>query len=157
MPYAIRFCNNEKGFSSKRDGCLMKGALSRRILLVDSEEDQRLILASLLREENHQVTICGKSSEALDFFEKEEFDFVIVEHLPLVLDGLHLLEQFKQLKTNIPVLVISSQYEIEPYLVAMNRGALDYFGKPVDYVEIQRLIKAYAKSETGGYKRAAHE
>jgi PleD family two-component response regulator len=114
--YAIRALDKEQSIRSEMDPHPKKDALPKRILLVDSEEDQRLILASLLREENHQVTICGKSSEALDFFEKEEFDFVIVEHLPLVLDGLRLLEQFKQLKTKIPILVISSQYEIDPIL-----------------------------------------
>ena len=111
--YAIRALDKEQSIRSEMDPHPKEAALTKRILLVDSQEDQRLILGSLLGEEGHQVTICDRASEALDLFENKDFDFVIVVDLPPVLDGLHLLEQVKQLKTKIPVLVISSQYETE--------------------------------------------
>ena len=114
---------------------------TKRILLVDSDESCRLILSSLLLEEGHNVTTSGSTQDAIHLFEKEPFDFVITEHLSTVLDGLHLLERIKQLNTKVPVLLISSQYEMEPYIEAMHLGALDFFSKPIDYVEVQRLVK----------------
>jgi len=111
--YAIRALDKEQSIRSEMDPHPKEDALTKRILLVDSQEDQRWILGSLLGEEGHLVTICDRASEALDLFENKDFDFVIVVDLPPVLDGLHLLEQVKQLKTKVPVLVISSQYETE--------------------------------------------
>lgn len=114
---------------------------NKRILFVDSDESYRLILSTLLLEEGYNVVTSGNTQEAIHLFEKEPFDFVITEHQGSVLDGLRLLERIKQLNTNVPVLLISSQYEMEPYIEAMNLGALDYFSKPIDYVEVQRLVK----------------
>ena len=111
--YAIRSLDKEQIISSERDRNPKRDALPIRILLVDSQEDQGLILSSLLREEGDEVTTCDRISQALDLFEKEDFDFVIVVDLPLVLDGHHLVEQVRQLKAKVPVLVISSQYETE--------------------------------------------
>jgi DNA-binding NtrC family response regulator len=129
--------------SQEKSADLRKEAMKKRILLVDSEEDHRLIVASLLREEGHQVSTCTDGLAAIELIETELFDFAIVEHSAPVLDGLSLLEEIRKRSLRTPVLLIAAQYEIEPYLVAMNLGALDFFSKPIDYGEIQRLIKTY--------------
>ena len=117
--------------------------LKKSILLVDSQEDSRLIISSLLKHEGHRVSSCSDVGAAVSLIEAEPFDFAIVEHSTSGLDGLGLLEKIKDHNLRMPVLLISAEYEMEPYLVAMNLGALDFFGKPVDYSEIQRLIKTY--------------
>jgi DNA-binding NtrC family response regulator len=66
---------------------------------------------------------------------------VIVEHQPPGFDGLCLLEGLRQRNTQTPILLISYQYGLEPYLEAMNLGALDDLNKPTDYIDIQRLVK----------------
>lgn len=129
--------------SEEKSANLRKEAIKKGILLVDSQEDHRLIMASLLREEGHRVSTCSDVLAAINLVETEPFDFAIVEHSAPVLDGLSLLEEIRRRNLRTPVLVIAAQYEIEPYLVAMNLGALDFFSKPVDYGEIQRLIKTY--------------
>jgi DNA-binding NtrC family response regulator len=113
----------------------------KRILLVDSEESHRTILGSMLEKEGYRVSFCGNLFDAVVIFQIEDFDFVICEHSTSGVDGLRLLEIIKQHNGQIPVLLISTLYEMEPYLVAMNLGALDYLCKPVDYLEIQRLVK----------------
>jgi DNA-binding NtrC family response regulator len=123
---------------------LKNETVKKTILLVDSQEESRLIMSSLLKEEGHLVSTCSDSPAAINLIATEPFDFAIVEHAAPGLDGLDLLERIKQHNVRIPVLLISAKYELEPYLVAMNLGALDFFGKPVDYGEIQRLIKTYA-------------
>jgi DNA-binding response OmpR family regulator len=94
-----------------------------------------------LTEEGYRVTACGAVLEAVILFEKEKFDFVITDHSSSGVNGLHVLEKVKLRNNKIPVLLISTLYEMEPYLAAMNLGALDYLCKPVDYLEIQRLVR----------------
>jgi CheY-like chemotaxis protein len=129
--------------SQEKSTDLRKEAIKKRILLVESGEDHRLVMALLLKEEGHQVSTCSDVSAAIDLIEREPFDFAIVEHSAPVLDGLSLLEEIRRRSLRTQVLLIAAQYEIEPYLVAMNLGALDFFSKPIDYGEIQRLIKTY--------------
>jgi DNA-binding NtrC family response regulator len=121
----------------------LREQMKKRILLVDSEEGYRLIIASLLSEEGHRVSTCADAPAAIRLVEREPFDFAIVEHSTPVLDGLGLLEEIRKRDQGIPVLLVAAQYEVEPYVVAMNLGALDFFCKPLDYGEIQRLIKTY--------------
>src|SRR5262245_17263702 len=121
----------------------LRGQMKKRILLVDSEEGYRLIMASLLGEEGQRVSTCADALAAIGLIERERFDFAIVEHSTPLLDGLGLLEEIRKRDLRIRVLLVAAQYEIEPYLVAMNLGALDFFCKPLDYGEIQRLIQTY--------------
>jgi DNA-binding NtrC family response regulator len=122
---------------------LRKARALKHILLVGIEEEHRLLLAALLQAEGHVVSVSCKEKEALQLLQRENIDFVIVDHFAPELDGLSLLEEIKSLNPDIPVLILSSQYEMEHYMTAMNLGALDYFSKPVDYTSLQRIVNTY--------------
>lgn len=116
----------------------------KSILLADSDPDLRLMLGMLLAEEGHDVKTCGNLAQALNAMAEGRFDFVITAHAASGLDGLSLLEAVKQRHPDLPVVVISSRYEKESYIIAMNLGALDYFIAPIDYAAIQRLILTHS-------------
>ena len=115
----------------------------KNILVVGQEDHHRLLLAALLSEEGHSVLSCSSGDEALKLIQDGSIHFIIIDHFAPELDGLHLLEKIKQLTTTVPVLIISAQYEVEPYITAMNLGALDYYGKPIDYADIQRIVNTH--------------
>jgi DNA-binding response OmpR family regulator len=94
----------------------------------------------LLAEDGCVVDGCGGLAEALRAVAEKNFDFVITAHGAPGIDGLLLLEVLREKGSVIPSVVISPHYEKEPYLLAMNLGALDYFVKPLDYAALQRLI-----------------
>lgn len=131
MPHAIESCSR---VSKKRE-------TSKRILLVDPDPGHRTILSALLELEGHRVTVCAHESEALSLFSQRSIDVVITDHSRAGVDGLSLLEKINRSSGRVPVLLISPQREWEPYMQAMNRGALDYLTKPLDYQEIQRLLE----------------
>lgn len=122
---------------------LRKARSLKHILLVGIEEEHRLLLAALLQEEGHLVSVSCTDKDALRLLQDGNIDFVIVDHFAPELDGLSLLEEIKSLNTDIPVLILSSQYEMEHYMTAMNLGALDYFSKPVDYTDVQRIVNTH--------------
>lgn len=115
----------------------------KNILVVGQEDHHRLLLAALLAEEGHSVLSCSSGDEALQLIQERNIDFIIIDHFAPELDGLHLLEKIRQLTIKAPVLIISAQYDVEPYIKAMNLGALDYFGKPIDYADIQRIVNTH--------------
>jgi DNA-binding NtrC family response regulator len=136
MP-AVKYDNERKGVVSSQ------GPGRKGILLVDSEESHRTTLGSLLKEEGHSVTSCGTLFDAIVIIQIQPFDFVITDHSSSGVNGLHVLERVKQYNAKTPVLLISTLYEVEPYLAAMNMGALDYLRKPADYLEVQRLVRSH--------------
>src|SRR5689334_19245184 len=131
-------------YENEMEGVVPKQRSGRKsILLVDLEESHRTILGSLLKEEGHSVTSCGTLFDAITVFQIQTFDFVISGHSTSGVDGLRLLRIIKRYNDRIPVLLISMLCEPEPYLAAMNSGALDYLCKPVDYLEVQRLVSLH--------------
>ncbi len=120
------------------------GQLSKSILLADAHGPRRLILTALLEREGHRVIACEDLPEAVRRFEEAKVDFVITEHSRNGINGIRMLESIKERNHAVPVLMISSIYEWEPYLIAMNLGALDCLHEPLNYDSIQRLIK-YAR------------
>ena len=128
----------------------------KNILLVGKEEHQRMLLAALLAEEGHAVSTCSSGDVALGMIQDGAFEFVIVDHSKPELDGIDLLENIKQLNPALPVLIVSADYEVEPYINAMNLGAVDYFAKPIDYVEIQRIVNNYDSPRSIPERRSFH-
>ncbi len=122
---------------------IRKEMFRMNILVVGQEDHHRLMLVALSAEEGHSVLSCNSSEEALKLVKEGSINFIIIDHFAPELDGLNLLEKIKQHTTSVPVLIISAQYDMEPYITALNLGALDYFGKPIDYSDIQRIVNTH--------------
>lgn len=120
------------------------GLRKKAILLVEPDLDLRLVLNMLLTEDGCIVDACGSLIEALLAISEKHFDFVITHGTPGI-DGLLLLDVLREKGSVTPCVVISARYEKEPYLLAMNLGALDYFIRPLDYAALQRLIHSRAE------------
>jgi DNA-binding response OmpR family regulator len=135
--------NPSSAYLTSKSIDLKKVKALKQILVVGVEEEHLLLLATLLKAEGHLVSVGRTDKEALSQLQERAIDFVIVDHFAPELDGLSLLEKIKALNRDIPVLILSSQYEMEHYMTAMNLGALDYFCKPVDYGDIQRIVNTH--------------
>jgi DNA-binding response OmpR family regulator len=116
------------------------GLKNKTVLLLEPDLDLRLMLNLLLTEDGCTVDACGSLVEALLAISEKHFDFVITHGTPGI-DGLLLLDVLRERGCATPSVVISARYEKEPYLLAKNLGALDYFTTPLDYAALQRLIR----------------
>jgi DNA-binding response OmpR family regulator len=115
------------------------GLRRKAVLLLEPDLDLRLMLKVLLTEDGCIVDACGSLLEALLAVSEKQFDFVITHGTPGI-DGLLLLDVLRERGSATPCAVISARYENEPYLLAKDLGALDYFITPLDYAALQRLI-----------------
>ena len=117
-------------------GCDLR---KKAVLLVEPNQDLRLMLNALLTQDGCIVDACGSLIDALPAVSYKHFDLVITYGAPGI-DGLLLLDVLRERGSATPCVVISTEYAKEPYLLAMNLGALDYFVTPLDYAALQRLI-----------------
>ena len=125
----------------RKQNCLVDQRIAKKcILLVDSDEAYCQILGMLLENEGYSVTTCRDTLRAISLIATKPFDFVISEHSNIGVNGVQVLETAKQLNSDIPVLLMAALYEMETYIEAMHRGALDYISKPIDYAEMKRLV-----------------
>jgi DNA-binding response OmpR family regulator len=115
-----------------------------RILIVDDEEANVLLLRSILEREGYQhiIGLCDPRA-ALGAFVESEPDLVLLDLMMPGLDGYQLLEAFgRQTQPNDfrPVLVLTADTTAAARRRALSLGAKDFVGKPFDVVEVALRI-----------------
>ncbi len=100
-----------------------------RILLVDDEPNMRRILASNLRQDQHQIWEAGGVVEAQRILSANDFDVVITDQKMPDGDGLTVLVSAHENDPTLPVIVLTAVASIE-LAVEMREGAFDFLAKP---------------------------
>ncbi len=116
----------------------------RRILVIDDEEANILLLKTfLLREGFHDLLCLADPGEALDAFVRFDPHLVLLDLMMPGIDGYQLLEAFRrQTKPDEfrPILVLTADTTLDARRRALALGAKDFVSKPFDIVEIALRI-----------------
>jgi DNA-binding NtrC family response regulator len=111
------------------------------ILIVDDEPNIRSGLARGLEKVADVIQTAGTVNEALDKFDADIFQLVIVDiRLPGDRDGLDLLSLIHERKPETTVIVITAHGTVETAVEAMRCGAFDFITKPVDLNLIRQQV-----------------
>jgi two-component system response regulator GlrR len=108
----------------------LHGFPHRNVLIVDSDLNQRLSLALVLKSAGYQVTTVGMACEALDRLESGHYDLVILDIM--VMDNkLTLLPTVLQRFPATSVLVFTAQWSPETAAEIEQMGVGAHLEKPV--------------------------
>ncbi|XP_076952126.1 two-component response regulator ARR2-like [Bidens hawaiensis] len=103
-----------------------------RVLAVDDDRACLLLLATMLKQCDYEVTACTKAEAALSLLRenKNGYDVVISDvHMP-DMDGFKLLEHIG-LEMSLPVIMMSADDSKKVVMKGVTHGACDYLIKPV--------------------------
>jgi two-component system cell cycle response regulator len=103
-----------------------------RVLVVDDERMNRMLLRRALEIQGHAVTEAEDGRQALDRLRESSFDVVLLDIVMPVLDGYATLEEIKAdpVLRHLPVIIISGVEEIASVVRCIEMGATDYLPKP---------------------------
>ena len=106
---------------------------SRKILVVDDNEDMRRFLKEVISKE-YTVLTAEDGVQALEVVHKEVPDLIITDLTMPNMDGLELTQRVKAApETNyIPLIMLTAKSAIESRLQALEYGADDYVTKPFE-------------------------
>ncbi len=113
------------------------------ILIVDDEKNYPMIIGELLQEEGYATFTASSGMEALDTLNSQIIDLVLTDVKMPGMSGIQLLENIKQLKPDIPVIIMTAYGSVEKAVEAMHKGAYTFILKPF---ENQALIAHIAKA-----------
>jgi adenylate cyclase len=115
-----------------------------RILVVDDNRVNRLLLRRGLEEQGHSVEFAEHGQEALDLLGRGHFDLMLLDVLMPEVDGYQVLAELKDDPhlRDIPVIMTTSLDELDSVVRCIEMGAEDYLNKPVNPV----LLKARVQS-----------
>ena len=117
-----------------------KQILARRILVIDDEEANVMLLRSILQREGYTDIHClTQSRDALSTYIDLEPDLVLLDLMMPEVDGFQLLEAFSRHDAADefrPVLVLTADTTIQARRKALALGAKDFVAKPFDVIEV---------------------
>lgn len=116
---------------------------SLTVLYVEDEDDIRDQLKLFLTRRCRRVYIAANGKKGLEAFQKYQPDIVITDILMPIMDGLKMGEHIKEIRPNIPLIVITAFEEPRYFHRAIELGVHQYVNKPVklDILE-DALIKS---------------
>jgi len=115
-----------------------------RLLVVDDNRVNRLLLGRALEQLGHTVTFAENGREALETLRKARVDLVLLDIEIPEMDGYQVLEALgadPQLR-EIPVVMMSSLEEVDSVARCIELGAEDYLFKPVNPVLLRARVGA---------------
>lgn len=122
--------------------------MNRKILVVDDEENHRLMLKIHLEEAGYDVVEAENGVEALNIIEtgKESFFAMLLDIKMSVMDGLTVLSKLKEKGAKLPVIMVTAFNNVRTAVETMKLGAFDFITKPVDIKLLLKTLENISKS-----------
>ena len=124
---------------------------AEHILIVDDERAIQKALRGVLEDEGYRVTAVGSAQEALTRLQDETPDLVFLDIWMPGMDGLEALAEFKRIRPETAVVMISGHGTIETAVKATKLGAYDFIEKPLSLEKI--LLAATRALDHGRLER----
>jgi CheY-like chemotaxis protein len=110
-----------------------------RVLVVDDEENIRLLFKEELEEEDYDVETASNGVEALEKIKGTPFDVVVLDIKMPVMDGIQTLNAIKNINKDQPVILCSAYGEFKQDLSSWVSDG--YVVKSADTRELKETIK----------------
>lgn len=111
------------------------------ILVVDDEENIVSVVKAYLEREGYIVFTAYNGSEAIELFNQEEINFIILDLMLPDLSGEEICKKIRT-KSHVPILMLTAKAEESNRIYGLNIGADDYMIKPFSPKELVARVRA---------------
>jgi len=117
-------------------------AVKGRILVVDDQDANRLLMRDLLESQGHEVLEATGGTEALQRVGEAMPDVVLLDIGMPGMDGFEVCRRLKAdlVTASIPVLLVTAMTQRDQRLLGIGAGANDYITKPVDRSDLSLRV-----------------
>ncbi|CAB4670643.1 unannotated protein [freshwater metagenome] len=117
-----------------------------RILVVEDEESFSEALSFMLRREGYEVAVAGDGHKALEEFDKNGADLILLD---LMLPGISGTEVCRQIRTKsvVPIIMVTAKDGEVDKVVGLELGADDYVTKPFSSRELLARVRAVLRRQ----------
>ncbi|NLN95668.1 MAG: sigma-54-dependent Fis family transcriptional regulator [Bacteroidales bacterium] len=118
-----------------------------QVLIVDDDPTFCMMLKTFLEQKNFGVKAVFSAGSGSRAFQDFDFDIVLTDYRLPDKDGIELLKEFKSLKPETPVILMTRYADIRMAVNAIKLGAFEYVTKPVNPDEILLTIRNALKKK----------
>ena len=121
----------------------------QKIMIVDDDRNICELLRLYLEKEDFATVIAGDGVRALELYESEKPDLVLLDIMMPRMDGWEVCRRLRE-KSRVPVIMLTAKGETFDKVLGLELGADDYIVKPFDTKEVVARIKAVLRRCTEG-------
>lgn len=114
-----------------------------------AEDDKKIseMVKEFLSCEKHSVQTADNGAEAVELFQKDSFDLVLLDLMLPKTGGLEVLKYIRSVSV-VPVIIVTAKDSDTDKMMGLNLGADDYITKPFSLVELLARMKANIRRAT---------
>lgn len=127
-----------------------------RVLLIDDDAVIRSCIRQFLEMRGMQVMEAENAHSAREKFAASGVDVAVVDFSLPDGDGLELLQEFKTMQPDVPVIVLTGQGSIELAVRAIKEGAEQFLTKPVELPALHTLLARAAENRRYRLQSVVH-
>ena len=116
--------------------------MSHKLLIVEDNADIAKLIQLNVKDINCEADIAEDGQQALNMFEKNNYELVILDLMLPGIDGLEVCRQLRSKAAYVPILMLTSKSSELDRVVGLEVGADDYITKPFSILELLARIKS---------------
>jgi two-component system, NtrC family, nitrogen regulation response regulator NtrX len=111
------------------------------VLIVDDEESVRNSLADVMRDEGYVVVTAASGREGIDVLAEAQPSIALLDIAMPDMDGIETLRRFRELRPDMPVIMVTGHGTIETAVKTTKMGAYDFIQKPPELQHLNLVVK----------------
>ncbi|MGL1888516.1 MAG: response regulator transcription factor [Reichenbachiella sp.] len=119
-----------------------------KILFAEDEPALGTIIKESLETRGFEVTWCQNGAIALESFQNENYDALVLDVMMPVKDGFSLAQEIRKSDTNIPIIFLTAKSQPKDVVKGFDVGGNDYLKKPFSMEELIVRVKNLLKTKT---------
>ena len=127
-----------------------------KILVVDDDQNICELLRLYIEKEGFTVYIANDGRSALEIFEEQNPDLVMLDIMLPELDGWQVCREIRK-KSQCPIIMLTAKGEVFDKVLGLELGADDYVVKPFETKEVVARIKAVLRRYGGNEEEQVKE
>lgn len=112
----------------------------KKILIVDDQQGIRMLLSEVFKNEGFETLLASNGAEAVQIFENNMLDCVLLDMKIPGMHGLEILKKIKEVYADLPVIMMTGDSDKEVMNEAENCGADYFFAKPFNILEVRDTV-----------------
>ncbi len=118
-----------------------------KILVADDSDTDRLLLATILRKQGHEIVTAEDGVEAVAAFDRSRPDMVLMDAQMPRMDGFEAAVAIKQRAGEdfIPIIFLTALHEVDALVRCLEVGGDDFLTKPYNSTILQAKVNAFSR------------
>lgn len=128
--------------------------MARNILVVEDDRNISDLIRMYMEKEGFEVRSAYDGGKAIEEFEKQAPDLVLLDIMLPVMDGWAVCRKIRE-TSKVPIIMLTAKSEDADKLMGFECGADDYLTKPFNILELKARIRALLRRSSGQSRPAA--